>query len=649
MALPVLVKHLLPGQPGTTGPVGIGADGQASGPPSSYMWGIVLDGRGRPVGGATVTAQPWRLPGPAWLRAAAGQPEARAQVVATATSGPAGLFLLPLKAGRYDVVAGAPGFALRRLAAERSPHPGLVAELERGYSIAGTATGLVQGSVVMAEPLVAALRRPVVYTQPSPDGRFELQGLGLGAYRVVATTPAGERAVLDEVPAGTADLKITILPRGALVGRTLHAADAAPVAGARVWVAGSGIWPPRSVVTDGAGRFSFEGLPAGWYALRATRRPDLASAFVEGLHVAGGKAWTERSLILAPARSVRLLLRRAESGLPVAGAAVTLAPRLPAVLAWRGHSDAKGHATLGPLPPGVYEVDIRGPKVAPALGVRIPVAPPEPGRSPGTSLMAVDLPAPGVLSGNVVDPAGTPVRHARCYGEAQGVAGAALGRSGDARIRARLRGRMGAAGQPAGDGARPTDSAGRFRLPALPQGTYRVLCQHPAYQPGSSAEIPVPSGAAVRGVKVVLRPGAQVKGRVVNLEGDPVAAAVVRFGAQAGASTDRRGRFTLLGLSGPGLLTVDATGYGQVQRSLTVVPGQQQDRLVITLDNAVRPLRGHVVGPNGAEQVGAHLVLRGAQDLEQHAVSGPNGAFEFSSPPPPPWKLSVSAWGAALW
>lgn len=649
MVLPVVARQLISTERSTR-PDGGGIPGV---PPSSgapYVWGIVLDVTGRPVAGATVRARPWRLPGPAWLRAAAGQPEGPAPLAAEARSGPAGLFLLPLPKGRYDVIAGAPGFALLRLAAERSPHPGMVVDLERGYAIRGQAPDLPAGSRLYAEPLGDVLRRPTVYTEASPDGRFELLGLGLGDYRVVAETPSGDRAVLDEVPAGTEDLDITVLPRRALLGRVLSAADAQPTSGARVWVAGSGIWPPRSTTSDGSGRFRFDGLPAGWYVLRASAAPNLVSGFLEGVRVSGGDKHTEQSLIVAAERRVALRLRHAGSGLAVSDAALTVAPELPAVLAVRVSTDIQGLAQLGPLPPGRYEVDLRGPGVAPALGVGFTVPPPASAAALGSSLViSVELPAPGQLSGRVVDLEARPVRHARCYAEAPGVSGAALGRAGDATLRARLRRRMGAGGVAAGDGAGPTDAQGRFRFGALPQGTYRVLCQHPGFQPGTSVEVPVPSGGAASGVEVVLAPGGQLSGRVVNLEGDPVRAAVVRFANQAGASTDRQGRFTLFGVSGDGTLSVQADGYAPVQRSLTVDPAQPHVPLVVTLDGSLRPLRGHVLAPDGGDQAGAELLLTGTQDLEQHTVSGPTGAFEFASPPPPPWELTVTATGAAIW
>jgi len=637
-----------PSLPGAAPPApgAAAAPGAPRSAPPPWIRGIVFDSRGQPVCGATITARPWTLPGPAWWRAAAGLGPSGdgAPAAAQASSGPAGLFLLLLPPGRWELELRAPGLAAQRIPDVRSPRGDLRVDLTPGYSISGTLTGFPAGSSLRAEPLEERDLRPELQAEAAPDGSFRVAGLSLGSYRVRASSPEGEQAGLESVAAGRDDLRIELAPRQRLRGVLLSAGAAEPVPHAEVTLAGSGIWPPRRALSDARGRFAFDAVPGGWYALRAQDpRGRSASGFIEGLSPADYGSDDELALVLEPAPLVELRLLRSEDGSPMAHAEGVLAPSLPAALAIRSVSDEAGRMRLGPLPPGRYELALRAAGRAAWQGpLEVPAA------AAAAAGLELRLDPAAQLAGTAVDDEGRPVPNAECLAEAEGQ-GLLLGRRGDAGLRRQLRAWMRV---PAGHGDDPShrsDGAGRFRLGGLPPGQVSVLCQHPGHVPGRIGPLALAAGEVRGDLRVVLARAGVLEGQVVDSEGDPVAGARLRFGGQAGTSTDPAGRFVLFGVSGEGALVVEARGFSTLQRSLTVLPAAPHPPLLLTLAPGLAPLEGFVLAPNGAPQPNASLTLRGAGGLERAAHSDDAGRFLFEDLPPRPWTLSADAPGAAHW
>jgi hypothetical protein len=161
----------------------------------------------------------------------------------------------------------------------------------------------------------------------------------------------------------------------ASVGGVVRTADTAsrPLSGVIVTVSGAGLLAGRSAITDGDGRFSIGGLPAGRFTLAATKaaylpaaygstrsgRPGVEIALADGQHVTG--------LTMAISHGAALSgTVRDPSGQPLAIAQVTVqrvGPTGPTTVA-RTSSDDLGHYRVFGLVPGSYLVSALGWPVA---------------------------------------------------------------------------------------------------------------------------------------------------------------------------------------------------------------------------------------------------------------------------------------------
>lgn len=631
--------------------------------------GIVLDERGLPLAGAAVQALAWSLRGPDRFgdaAAAAVDELARSTVAASedlngpaagseagvagsTSTGPGGLFLLLLPPGRYDLRIVAAGHA-ELLVQDQQPGQLLTIELEPGYTISGSLSRFSAGAEVVAEPMADVERRPTIRSRPDGQGRFTLSGLGLGPYRVIARDASGEQASAAPVRAGSSGLQLALLPRQMLTGLVLHARDASPIAGATVTLAGSGLWPPRTTVSDARGTYHFPKVPAGWYVLRAVREPDLASGFIEGVVVPAGAAPTEQTIVVERQPRAELEVRRAEDGTPVKDAQCSFAPFLPSVLALRGSTDARGRFPLGPVAPGRYALTVRAPGLTTLLEQEVRVDA-DGGGGQETVLLSVAMQPAAALEGVVTDDRGEPVAFAELFAVNQDGQAGPLARPGDAGVRQQIRTLLGAGGVPSQERAGRSDAAGRFLLDGLPAGEWNLLCLHITHLPALVGTYRLAAGQVLHDVKIRMEQAGLLRGRVVDGEGDPVLSAKVHFEDQASTATDAQGRFVLTGVRGEGRLLVQAGGFTPLQRRVRVEPGagDGSEPLLLTLDPELTPFVGYVLGPDGEELPGATVVVQGAGGLTGQTVTGRSGSFRLTDPPPPPWTVTVSAPGAARW
>jgi len=123
-----------------------------------------------------------------------------------------------------------------------------------------------------------------------------------------------------------------------------------------------------------------------------------------------------------------------------------------------------------------------------------------------------------------------------------------------------------------------TDSDGAFSFPNIAGGNYQLLARGTTYQPacfGSSRQMPGPcaaidveEGDVRRNVDVFARPGASIRGRVVDNAGAPIAFATIRLTTLDGArvfglgNTGSDGRFEIGGVAAA-VVTVVADVPGQ--------------------------------------------------------------------------------------
>lgn len=117
-------------------------------------------------------------------------------------------------------------------------------------------------------------------------------------------------------------------------------------------------------------------------------------------------------------------------------------------------------------------------------------------------------------------------------------------------------------------------------------------------------------------VKVEIKPGGAIKGRVLDEQGKPISGA--RVGAETSgyfrllnATTDADGRFTLLGLDPDARVSVSASadGYDWLSDTSVIFPaGQREAEIDLTLRKPkVRVVSGRVTKPDGSPVEGAKI------------------------------------------
>lgn len=316
------------------------------------LTGVVRDGDGAPVAGATVWAP---VPG-------SNSP--------TATTGADGSYSLSdVPAGEVRVMASATGFGTEL--ADLTMTAGASQTKDFVLTRLGKVTGLVHNAD--GAPL-AGVKIDVVSAEGVPlgattaiDGTFAVEPLLLGKYTVSAYRGAAAQAVdlTPAAPTASVDLSLTL---GAVTGRVVDGAGApSPGVGVmlRSMLAGG---TPVTSETDTDGRYRFPIAIAGDFEV-------IAFSWENGLSTSGtvsaNLAGDTNVADLGPAGSaLDVFVDGPGPGTdPVVGANVHVMradlaadPNMPLTL---GHlTDATGHAVFPHLTPGTYTVEITGPGIA---------------------------------------------------------------------------------------------------------------------------------------------------------------------------------------------------------------------------------------------------------------------------------------------
>jgi hypothetical protein len=189
------------------------------------------------------------------------------------TSGPDGSFRFEAVAeGRYRVEAETPGYAsaAEEVRVAGASVTGLEIRLERGGAIVGRILGLPFQDLAQVQVVATAPDRPGQKGQVDYGGRYRVEGLGPGEWKVIAALPAQSRqaggvAALSE-GRSEARLDLEFSAGFILSGRVERGGS--PIGGALVLVE-SGDGSGGNTVTGPDGRFRVEGLRPGTYALTA--------------------------------------------------------------------------------------------------------------------------------------------------------------------------------------------------------------------------------------------------------------------------------------------------------------------------------------------------------------------------------------------
>ncbi len=598
-------------------------------PAEAWLLGVVLDWRSDPVPYAKVRVEPLELP----LVGAMVRPDGEVESKADAR----GFFRLEPGPGPYLLVAQGKGLGTRS-ALVLAPDPVLYVSLGPGAGISGRLVGFTGEPRVFAAPLARGWGSQVSAGKVRDDGTFTIDGLELGLYRVWARDRAGSTAVEEPVRAGAKDLVLEAVAKARVSGLVLDGRDAAEVPDALVEISGSGMWPPAVARTDSLGRYGFDEVPEGWYVLHATAG-SRCSGFIHGVVVTrqGG----EHTLVLEPCPELVVRVTGPGGG-PVPGALVTVGARSPGVMMSRGVTGPDGAVSFGPMPPGTYLYTVRAEGYPPIVDEPAPAA-----AGHGRQVVSLALEPGSTARGIVLSPGGEPVAGAVCVAEGGPAGGAAVDLPRAGRVRCDLRAWLGLDTRDCRGVTMATlsDQSGRFTLSGLPAGVTRVVCSARGFLPGLLEGLRLAPGGAARGLEVRLRDMGQVSGRVVDLEGDGVANAMVRVPGQGSTTSDRHGFFRLWGIARPGRLVVAARGFAPVARDVS--PGASD--LLLILGDRVEPIEGQVLGPEGRAIEGVTITLTGAGGLSVETSSREGGWFRFDSPPPGPWTARAVMVGMVPW
>ena len=602
----------VPGKPAGAAVAKPPAASAAKTPPPTTLDVVVTDPAGKPIEGAFVAAFP-NMGAYPWAQLAAD----RLRATLTGRDGRAMLEAMPAPPWRVEVHArGYVSLSLKRVASSS-----LSARLEPGGIITGTVRAADGGRPIAGArvrlgdelPLPQAWHQEAMRVESVTDerGRFRLDGIGRSPVRLVARASGFGVAERADVRAGEA-VDLFLFP-GATLSGTVRDDAGQPVAGAAVRAdSDRARW--QAETTDAQGSFVMAGIEPGEYLVVAR---------------GGSRAAGIAPVLVQPETEANVALVLSEGGYAtgqvVDGEGLPLAGRvrleafegrvLPGPIAdtVTTRAGADGRFALGPLPLGTIGLGISEPR---HTARRVDVTIPGRGRT--------------VDAGTIALESGLAVRGTVRDGDSNPLAGA--------RVLAQSRSR--------GERARAetvTEADGTFFVGGLRPALYEVTALAPGFAPSRAQ-----GDAGGPPLSLVLQPGGEITGRVVDAQGNAVEDAEVEAGLSEeaqfdgpggyGRSDEGSGRFTLRELGGGSyLLQVQAHLRGEATlRGVRVATGRTTDVGVVTL-SAGGVVSGLVVDTDGSGIPGATVQLE--KDLEMQygrlaTQTAAGGAFELRGVPP---------------
>ena len=401
-----------------------------------------------------------------------------------------------------------------------------------------------------------------------------------------------------------------------------------PVAGALVELAMMGradAFPEMVAVTGADGRFEARGCPE--LCLLGARAEGHRASNLRFLHgKAGNRAEVE--LVLGDDGGAVRGVVVDPTGKPVRGAVVIVGAGEVAGIGGRDNlppfagltrTDERGEFSVVGLAAGKQPIRVRGGRLAPWRG-EVEV------QAGLTVTQRIELGPGAVLRGHVVEGPDKPVARAEIE----------VGEWGDI------------------DHFHGVSNAeGAFELLGLPVGEVVVRAEHGDH---GKARVTVPTTATeVATCTLTLSRGLELKGRVVDQDGQPIAAATIECMAEDPqdnwvviAHSDAEGRFVAANRPEKGkvVLTANASGY-QERMERGVDPSKEVELRLQRLQPATVRITGRVVDPDGrpVANAAAHAFCQSAPSGPNHDFTDDDGRFELGPLPPGDWALHVRAAG----
>jgi protocatechuate 3,4-dioxygenase beta subunit len=528
-----------------------------------------------------------------------------------------------------------------------------------GYRVRGQVVGIagapLPGVLLRARPL-PDLGEPIPWWAVSDaEGRFAWDSLPAGPLRIEASGPGLLPSVIEAI-APSDDVLLVADGTAPLRGEVIAA-----VPGTVVRLAGSGIWPPRSVDVAADGTFEVRDVPLGVFGIEALRAAPAANAGAAELasvpleNVVRDELTGDVFVRLALVPAYRIPVRVLDGdGEPIAAARIVVGYDRVALLQRRGETDPSGLARVGPLVPGPYVVRAEAAGWLPAeLELELGDA--------DAPEQVLRLQRPSTVRGVVVDEAGATVAGARVRvdGDVERTVDEAAARAAVFLAVRRGSGSLGvtegpvppipadlaAFGDALADGLAASDAGGRdalaihsdadgaFELAGLGPGELRLQATDGRYAASPVVRVDIASAGAIYDVRLVLGRGQPVTGVVRDANGRPIAGASVQLDDGTLAITDARGTFDVGHRRGLLAVVVSAPGFAPARVEVRV-----RDRavdLALELDVADAAIEGVVRDANGRPIAGATVMVRWDDGLAAsiELTSDKRGVFEATSLP----------------
>ena len=515
------------------------------------------------------------------------------------------------------------------------------------------------------------LRRGTVFRPPSmssrsgrtsAQGRFQIHGLVLDSgYRLSFAKDGFAPASLEIDDLGSHEdresLRVVLQPGRRGVGWVVDEQDA-PVAGAEVRLEDAPVAAPRGsrrffdpdagqgdpdAVADGEGRFEVVDLAPGRYDLRA-EAPGFAPVIVPGVEILDGPGEIDLgTLVLIPGAAIEGRVVDARRR-PVEGAGIRVSQpsgssRMSSVLRMAAGrpadatSAADGSFRVTDQQPGSrvgLSVEKDGYVTADVAGVEAPS--PEP--------LEVVLRTASKILGRVVTEDGKPVAGAsvQVQPESHGGPGFGPGMSGWRRVE--------------------SEEDGTFEVADVPPGRVDVAAGAAGFRRLELGGIEVPADEPLRGLELVLVPGAEVRGTVTEADGKPAAGvfvAVTETGSMSlghdGTMTDADGKYLISGTA-PGMRKVLAMDRASRRASKNVEIELGSNVVDLVFEGGVE-VSGQVLDAGGVPVAGALVRIRPSRTSgvprfgRMEASSGSDGSFSVADVAPGTYDLSATKEGYA--
>lgn len=551
-------------------------------------------------------------------------------------------------------------------------------ELEKGGADRALATTFADAGVVAGDA-----GAPAIHVSPVTgiDGRFTIEGLDPGRYRLRVTGPGLVAAEVRYVPVPSDETRIVVSRQVKIEGRVVDGTT--PVANATVGLRGDAIGGTIEAKSDHAGKFTFAELPEGRYQLFAYQEA-LAARTVRVNRLGAGPFDPVELRLEAAAIVVGRVIDRGEGTGVVA--AVELRPSGDDQAPRYARSGTDGVFRIEGVPTGRWIADAYAPGYASLGGVEIEAA---------RGIPEIALSRGATIEGRVVDGQGTPIAGASVRALGSGQGGDEHSQIVDQDRLRRYSGRIAAAAPatstasadpqfvergelgvllgpippippPGTQVARPasidpsvatfvgeppplpvdpalasiwtTGADGRYRIRGLPKGKHAVLASAPGFAEGRSKRVTVELGQTIANVDITLSPGTILVGRVTDQRNATVVGAQVTAKPETGVAlemfTDADGNYRLGPVTGKVELSATAYGHGTAQKQLALAavggasPAEQREDLMLLVADA--QIAGTLDDATGATVAGASIEVLG---LARHAVAGADGTFAIDMVP----------------